>query len=134
MDDDVNRSAVGADTLIDVLDEMAADGYDTQQIARPGGRIECTGCDRDDAPASFQVDRIRRLEGASDAADQLLVVCALCPSCGRRGVLTLTYGPNASTVDAAVTEHLDFGGADASPVRTTASPAEQSSPDPHRRC
>lgn len=107
--------AAGADTLIGVLAEAGEHGYQTQQIGRAAGRIECAGCDRQTPAADFDIDRVRRLEGASDAADLLLVLWSRCPSCGRRGVLTLGYGPNASDVDTTITQHIDLEGADPSP-------------------
>lgn len=122
MDTSDTTASTGADTLIGVLDEAAALGYDTQQIARADGRVECTGCSRMQSPASLRVERVRRLEGASDAADQLLVACSVCPSCERRGVLTLTYGPNAGDADEAVLRHLDLSDADSSPAHPGAEP------------
>jgi nucleotide-binding universal stress UspA family protein len=108
----------GADTLMSILDEAAEQGYETQQIGRTGGRIECTACGQHSPPASFDVQHVRRLEGASDAADLLLVVWSPCPSCEQRGVLILGYGPNASEDDTAILRHLDLDGADPSPINS----------------
>lgn len=105
------QPARGADTLLGVLDEAAADGYDVQQIARADGEIECTACDQREPATRFEVTRERRLEGASDAADLMLVLWTVCPSCTRRGVVTLGYGPNANEIDTAVLEQIDLTGA-----------------------
>lgn len=109
-------SAAGADTLLGVLDEAASLGYDTQQIAHQNGAIECTACTKRTPAGGFDVEHVRRLEGASDAADLLLVAWAPCPNCGERGALVLGYGPNASSDDVAVLEQLDLTGADPAPT------------------
>lgn len=116
-----DRAAAGADTLLDVLDEAAAHGYDVQQIARDEGAIECTACDQRRPATEFEVTRERRLEGASDAADLMLVLWTVCPSCSRRGVVTLGYGPNANEIDTAVLEQVDLTGADSSSPEQTGS-------------
>lgn len=50
---------------------------------------------------------LRRLEGASDPDDMLAVVAVQCPECGRRGTVTLGYGPAASPPDGDVLRALD---------------------------
>ena len=101
----------GADTLLDVLRAAAAAGYDGAFSAREGGDVDCGSCRNAVNTAALSVDAVHRLEGASDAADLLLVALAQCPVCGARGTLTLGYGPNASASDAAVLPFLDLGGA-----------------------
>lgn len=97
---------MGADTLVGVLRQASADGFDTQLIARPGGVVECESCKTRSPASSIEPVRHHRLEGASDAADEVLVVEAHCPSCGVGGVLTMGYGPNASPEDEAVLADL----------------------------
>ncbi|WP_395152622.1 universal stress protein [Ilumatobacter sp.] len=117
MNTDSNQSTpTGAETLMSILDEATEQGYETQQIGRTGGRIECTSCSQHSPAASYDVQHMRRLEGASDAADLLLVLWSPCPSCQQRGVLILGYGPNASKDDTAILQHLDLDGADPSPI------------------
>lgn len=111
--DDSDLSApAGADTLIGVLEEVAGLGYATQQIGRGDASIECTACDREFPGAAFCVEVVRRLEGASDAADMLLVACSKCPGCYQPGVLTLGYGPNTSEHDTEILKVLDLSVAD----------------------
>lgn len=113
MDADRNDSTPSyGETLLDVLSDAAAQGYDVQQIARSNERIECTHCDAQTSPEDIDADRVNRLEGASDTADLLLVVWTTCPSCGRGGVLTLGYGPNASETDSNVLSRLDLSTAE----------------------
>lgn len=107
--------AVGAMTLTEVLDAARDRGHTTQMIARESGEVTCRSCNSLVNPAALSVDHVDRLEGASDAADEMLVASVQCPRCGAKGVLTLGYGPNASDEDIAVLPHLSLSGADASP-------------------
>ena len=110
-----DQAARGADTLMSVLQEAADEGYDVQQIAREGGVIECEACEVSSPAAGFDVQQIRRLEGASDSADELLVAWTACPNCERLGTVTLGYGPNANEADQAVLDDLDITDADPTP-------------------
>ena len=107
--------AMGADTLVAVLRAAANDGYTTQFIARAAGDVECRNCERMVNPAAIGIDGLRRLEGASDVAEMMLVAWCTCPVCGTKGTLTLGYGPNAGEADLAVLPHLE--------TRPMASPA-----------
>jgi hypothetical protein len=107
--------AQGASTLIEAIDAAAAAGYTTTFVANATGDVTCGNCHRLVNPAALKVDHVRRLEGASDAADLMLVASAVCPSCGAAGVLSLGYGPNAGDGDIAVLPFLDLTHADASP-------------------
>lgn len=108
--------ASGAESLLDVLDEAGQQGYTVQQVAHADGSIECTACAVTTPSKEFGVEHVRRLEGASDAADLLVVVWSPCPNCAERGVLVLGYGPNATIDDVAVLDHLDLTHADPSPT------------------
>lgn len=102
------EAARGADTLIDLLNAANAAGFTGQMIAVEGGNVRCVECD-DTTPASdLDVMHSHRLEGASDAADLMLVAWAACPRCGTAGTLVLGYGPNASKEDADVLADLDI--------------------------
>jgi len=102
--------SAGAETLVEVLRDAADRGFGGQLIARADGTVECKGCDALSSADAIEVVRGHRLEGASDAADMMLVVEANCPACGLGGVLTLGYGPNATAEDEAVLADLDFDG------------------------
>lgn len=103
--------AQGADTLVGVLRQASDNGFSTQLVAEPDGAVECESCGATSPASSIKPVRHHRLEGASDAADMMLVVEAFCPACGTGGVLTMGYGPNATADDEAVLVDLDFGGA-----------------------
>ena len=100
--------ASGASTLLSVLGEVAESGYRDQIIVTDDGDLRCTKCDTTVAPADFHVDGFQRLEGASDPADMLIVVWGTCSSCGRGGVATIGYGPNAGPGDDKVLDALDL--------------------------
>lgn len=108
--------AQGSETLLDVLNEAADRGYGAQFIAQEDGLVTCVRCASASRPSSFDIVHFRRLEGASDPADMLIVVWSACPTCGAGGTLTLGFGPNASSADASVLALLDLHGADASPA------------------
>ena len=101
-------AARGAVTLMDVLDAASNDGYDTQFVATEDGSVRCTACDETVPAGDLDVSRTDRLEGASDAADMMLVARAACPRCGCGGTIVLGYGPNASDADVAVLSALDL--------------------------
>ncbi len=85
-----------------VIASFQDEGYLAELWAQPEGQVRCGACGVTSPAAAFSVGRQRRLEGASDPDDMQLVVGAICPACGARGVLTLQYGPKASQQDADV--------------------------------
>jgi hypothetical protein len=89
-------------TLQSVLDELAGNGWDGDADTLEGGLVRWRDC-RHEAPAdTVEVAHMRRMEGASDPDDMLVVVAAPCPTCGRKGVLVVHYGPAAGEADADV--------------------------------
>jgi hypothetical protein len=120
-------TAQGSETLLDVLTEAADGGYDTQFIVREDGLVLCARCDSANPAATFDIVHFRRLEGASDPADMLIVVWSACPTCRAHGTLTLGFGPNASAADATVLAVLDLRDADASPAAPRVSPSDPGS-------
>lgn len=105
----------GAETLVSVLGEAAEAGYDTDLIIRDDATVECRACEARQPATDLTVDHVRRLEGASDVADMMLVALTTCARCGRKGAATLGYGPNAGPEDVAVLLALSLGGRDAAP-------------------
>ena len=104
------------DELRSVLARLADDGWDAQLIPGPlPATLRCGRCREAHRLDAWQVDDERRLEGASDPDDMVLVVAATCPSCGARGTIALGYGPEASEVDrdlvAALPNEAPGGGA-----------------------
>ncbi len=98
----------GNSTLLDVLAEAADAGFGAQFVVTEDGGIRCTDCDSTEPISDLDVAGFRRLEGASDPADMLLVVWGTCSGCGRGGVATIGYGPNATEADVIALEHLEL--------------------------
>ena len=88
-------------TLVDVLGEYESGGF-AGQFGEHDGRVRCFSCRRDSDPGLVAVAHVRRLEGASDPADMLMIVALSCPRCGAPGTLTLNYGPEGTPGEAAV--------------------------------
>jgi hypothetical protein len=113
VDDDLTGVARGSATLLEVLAEIARDGFTGQFMAREpdpstqAGRIECASCHEQFSADAAEVSELRRLEGASDPDEMLAVVALTCPNCSARGALVLNYGPVATVEDAAALLGLD---------------------------
>jgi hypothetical protein len=91
--------------LLGVLAELEGAGYRGQARALDDGgdgALECLSCRATIAPGDLQVDHVRRLEGASDPADMLMVLAFRCPSCEAGATLVANYGPEATPGDAAL--------------------------------
>ena len=97
-------------TLSSVFDELGEEGYTASFIVRADGHVQCSVCTTTLAVADLRPDRMRRLEGASDPDDELLVVAAPCPACGAKASFVLGFGPSASEDDSLVVAELDFDG------------------------
>jgi len=93
-------------SLAAVLGQLERAGWTGQLMPLEGGDIRCLTC-RSEFPASgAEADEMRRLEGASDPADMLIVVPLVCPSCGTKGVLVANFGPDAAPADGDVVAAL----------------------------
>ncbi|HEV2758952.1 MAG TPA: hypothetical protein VGV86_05220 [Acidimicrobiales bacterium] len=97
--------AYGA-TLGEILATLEAAGFTAQMAARPAGQIICLTCRQESAAADFDLQAMRRTEGASDPDDMLAVVGLACPRCGARGTAVLGYGPDSDPDDAEVVLRL----------------------------
>ena len=95
-------------TLRSVIDELVNDGYSGSFIVRPDAQIECSACATTSSASDLEPDLMRRLEGASDPDDELLVVAAPCPACGAKASVALGFGPSASEDDSLVVAELDL--------------------------
>lgn len=112
---DPDVTAGGATTLLEVLAEFQADGYTTDFfVADDDGNVVCGSCQCVVPPTDLTIERSRRLEGASDPADEALVLAVACADCGARGTLILRYGPEAGAGESIVmrTVRDDRGDAD----------------------
>ncbi|MCU1455815.1 MAG: hypothetical protein JWN46_3961 [Acidimicrobiales bacterium] len=89
-------------TLLVILRQLGDAGWTADFHATDDGGLRCPRCGTVFPAATFRVDAVRRLEGASDPADEQIVLAVTCPDCGVRGTVVLGYGPNASDADTAV--------------------------------
>jgi hypothetical protein len=102
--------AYGA-TLTEILATLDAAGFSAQMAARPDGMIICLTCRQESPAGDYQLEAMRRTEGASDPDDMLAVVGLVCPKCNARGTAVLGYGPEADPDDAEVVVRLGVTGA-----------------------
>jgi hypothetical protein len=94
-------------SLLGLLAEFRAEGFTGDFHARPGGVVECGRCHAPHRADTLELHRLERLEGDSDPSEMLAVCAVSCPSCGIRGTLVLTYGPESTREDDEVLELLD---------------------------
>lgn len=88
--------------LVAMLEALSGEGFDASLTAVSDASLRCGSCGQVRRADSYDVARVRRLEGASDPDDMQMVVAATCPTCGARGVAVLAFGPSASEIDADV--------------------------------
>jgi hypothetical protein len=94
-------------TLLSVLEQLRADGYERDMFITPDALIRCGVCHHDARPEELELHAIRRLEGASDPADEAAVLALTCTVCGARGTAVVRYGPEAEPQDVAVLQAVE---------------------------
>ncbi len=104
---DAAAAAESASSLAEIVAQLEAAGYVGQMAARPGGCVLCFTCHTESDASTFQVEVLRRTEGASDPDDMLAVAALTCPACGAKGTAALKYGPEASLEEAEVLRDLE---------------------------
>ena len=134
---DLSGVARDATSISELLAAFEVEGFHGQFVAREDARLECLTC-RHQVPARHAVvEHLRRLEGASDPDDLLVVLALRCPHCGTPGTLVLGYGPNSTLEDAAVLEQVGepapLSPADAVAESGAARPTSTSVDDSERR-
>jgi hypothetical protein len=111
--DDLSGVARDSETLLDVLNRLQREGFKgsftplESDGMTDGARLRCESCRSVFEAREAVVIELRRLEGASDPDDMLAVVALECPRCATRGSLVVSYGPTATTEEAAVLVALD---------------------------
>jgi hypothetical protein len=93
--------------MIGILDTFTREGFACDFRPAPDGVIECPECGSASDAARFRVAQFRRMEGASDPGEMLLIAALRCPHCDAGGTLVLTYGPEVTRLDAEILERLD---------------------------
>jgi ferredoxin len=94
-------------SLLGILAELRDEGFTSEFHARPGGIVECGRCHAPHPANTLELHRLERLEGDSDPSEMLAVCAVVCPHCGLRGTLVLTFGPESTREDDEVLELLD---------------------------
>lgn len=94
-------------SLLGILAAFRDEGFTNDFHARAGGVVECGGCHAPHPASTLELHRLERLEGDSDPAEMLAVCAVVCPNCGIKGTLVLTFGPEATREDDEVLERLD---------------------------
>jgi uncharacterized membrane protein len=95
-------------TLLEVLGELAAAGYDRDMFVREeDGWVCCGVCRSCQAPDQLLLDGLRRLEGASDPADMAAVLAVTCAQCHARGTAVVRFGPEATAGEAILLRSID---------------------------
>lgn len=94
-------------SMLELLRDYEAAGYAGQFSVVDDALVLCHTCRNRSAPDELAVVSMRRLEGASDPADMMILAVVTCPICATGGVLTLNYGPEASAEQAEVQAALN---------------------------
>lgn len=99
--------ASDAATLVGIIRHFELAGYEAQFVPREGGELRCGTCRAVSPAGDYDLDRLRRTEGASDPADTATVAALRCPACGCKGTVALKYGADATAAEAEVLRQLD---------------------------
>jgi hypothetical protein len=94
-------------SLLGILGSFGDDGFTYDFSTLPGGIVECGACHVPHRADTLELHRLERLEGDSDPSEMLAVCAVACPSCGIRGTLVLTFGPESTREDDDVLALLD---------------------------
>jgi hypothetical protein len=93
-------------TLLEILDELSKLGYDGSMTVTAEGKLRCPECGAEIDPSEVHVHETRRLEGASDPDDMMIVLGVECARCSEKAALVLHYGPEASSEEMELLKHL----------------------------
>lgn len=94
-------------SMLELLGNYEEAGYGGQFSVVDDALVLCHTCRSRTEPESLAVMSMRRLEGASDPADMMVLAAITCPICATGGVLTLNYGPEATAEQAQVQAALN---------------------------
>jgi DNA-directed RNA polymerase subunit RPC12/RpoP len=96
--------------LDEILAALSADGFVCSMTPLAGGDVRCGECGQESPAGDFEVESLRRTEGASDPGDMSAIAAITCPRCGARGAAVLRFGPEAGEADEDVLAALDRPG------------------------
>ena len=95
-------------TVIEAIERLRSDGY-MQGFSVVGGALRCGACGWSHSAEGVEIEVALRVEGASDPADEAIVMGLRCDACQSSGVLVAGYGPTADPVESAVVLRLGQG-------------------------
>ena len=93
------------DTLLDATRRLRANGFDVDFSATARGRLRCAACGIEHDPESMRIVEVVRYEGASDPADETILLALSCTG-GRRGLYSAAFGPATAEADVAALQRL----------------------------
>lgn len=93
---------VGASTLLEVLEQLRAKGFDRDMFITADAMVRCGSCHHDTPPSELNLLHLVRLEGVSDPGEEAAVLALECGVCHARGTAVVRFGPEASPQDDAV--------------------------------
>jgi hypothetical protein len=103
----VTQAARDPRGLDEILAALSADGFTGSMTPLAGGDLRCGECGQESPAGDFEVESLRRTEGASDPGDMSAIAAITCPRCGTRGAAVLRFGPEAGEADEDVLGALD---------------------------
>ena len=94
-------------TVMEVLKDFEEAGFTGDFGAREEAMVLCFAC-RTEVPANeVQLEKLCRVEGASDPDDMAAIAAVLCGTCGQKGTLVLHYGAEATPEENEVLRDLE---------------------------
>jgi hypothetical protein len=96
------------ESLREALERLSARGYDTEFVVR-GRLLTCIGCDAPVGAGDVVIDDLVRFEGESDPDEELVVYAISSGPCGRKGTLTVGFGPEIDSEDLEIVLQLRDG-------------------------
>lgn len=97
--DTVAGEPTGGRTLLEVLADLKAMGFERDMFVMPDATVRCGSCHHDARPEELVLHELRRLEGVSDPAEMSAVLALECKVCGMLGTAVVRYGPEAGPQD-----------------------------------
>jgi hypothetical protein len=94
-------------SLLGILAAFREEGFTYDFRTLPGGVVECGECHVPHPANALELHHLERLEGDSDPSEMLAVCAVVCPHCGIKGALVLTFGPESTVEDDEVLVLLD---------------------------
>jgi hypothetical protein len=106
----VTQAARDPRGLDEILAALSAEGFASSMTPLAGGDVRCGECGQESPAGDFEVESLRRTEGASDPGDMSAIAAITCPRCRAKGAAVLRFGPEAGEADEDVLAALDRRG------------------------